>query len=347
MIPLPNSAGEQMESDRADEARESQEDAEEKLRRAIRRLRDERDRLEKKNREREIEEKQRDLEQKAGDLEKEMREGRKDSDRMPGRKNVGKAREQMQRAADRMGEKAPEQSERSQEAAIDELQQALDRLEEALRQMRREEMEETLAALEVRFKRMLASEERIQTAVQELSVKDAAQWRRAEQMRLAESATEQNEVVEACQTVHRIIVQEGTTVIFPEIVSQLAEDMQEIARLLDVGDLSENTQAVLDGVIEILREIVDAIETKRDEMQNNDADQQQQQQAGDQQRPLLPGSAELKLLRSRQVGVNRRTAALADPKSALTDDQKTALFDRLTARQRRLSDLARRMNERK
>jgi hypothetical protein len=276
-----------------------------------------------------------------------MRKGARDSERVPGRKNVGKAREQMQRAADRMGEKSPERSERSQEAAVDELQQALDRLEEALRQMRKEELEETLAALEVRFKRMLAREEEIQTSVQQLNEKDAGQWRRAEQMRLAESGKLQNEVAQSCRTVQRIIVQEGTTVIFPEIVSQLAEDMEEIARLLDVGDLSSDTQALLAGVIDILREIVAAIETNRDNMQNRDQDQQQQQQQGDQQQPLLPDSAELKLLRSRQIGLNRRTATLGDKRNPLAEEKKAALFDRLNARQRLLSDLARKMNERK
>ena len=341
-------AGRQMEGGQEQEARQSQEEAEEKLRRAIRRLREERDRLEDEQRAREIEEKQRELERKAGELENEMRKGARDSDRVPGRKNIGKAREQMQRAADRMGEKSPEQSERSQEAAVDELQQALDRLEEALRQMRNEELEETLAALEVRFKRMLASEEEIQASVQELNEKDAGQWRRVEQMRLAESGKLQNEVAQSCRTVQRIIVQEGTTVIFPEIVSQLAEDMEEIAKLLDVGDLSCDTQALLAGVIDILREIVAAIETNRDNMQNrNQNQQQQQQQQGDQQQPLLPDSAELKLLRSRQIGLNRRTAALGDENNPLTDEKKTALFDRLTARQRLLSDLTRKMNERK
>lgn len=341
-------AAEALEASRPDEAKENQQKAEEQLRRAIRRLREEREKLREQAELKEIEETQRALEQKAGGVEQQMQQGETPSKKTPGKENMQKARDQMQRAADRLGEESVEPAEQAQEQAVDELQQTLDQVDEALRQLRREEMEETLAALELRFRRMLTSEQDIQTSLADLNLKDPKDWRRAEQMRLAESAQSQKDVAGDCRTVERIVVQEGTTVIFPEIVRQLAEDMEEVARRLDLGDTGEATLSSLAGVIDVLKEIVAAIEQKREDMQDPDKDQHDP--PGGQQgqpQPLLPGSAELKLLKSRQVGINRRTGALAEESGEAPTPEQAAEFERLTERQRLLSDLTRKMNERK
>jgi hypothetical protein len=81
-----------------------------------------------------------------------------------------------------------------------------------------------------------------------------------------------------------------------------------------------------------------------------DPDKDQHDPPGGQQgqpQPLLPGSAELKLLKSRQVGINRRTGALAEESGEAPTPEQAAEFERLTERQRLLSDLTRKMNERK
>jgi hypothetical protein len=63
---------------------------------------------------------------------------------------------------------------------------------------------------------------------------------------------------------------------------------------------------------------------------------------GDRTEPLLPGSAELKLLRAAQVRVNTRTTQLAgDPATAATPR-----FRQLSDRQQVLSKLTQRMIER-
>ncbi len=340
-------AAEALEIDKSSAAKEDQQRAEEQLRRAIRRLREEQQKLREKADLDEIEKTQRGLEQKAGGVEQQMQQGETPSKKTPGKENMGNARQQMQRAADRLGEESVEPAEQAQEQAIDELQQTLDQVDEALRQMRREEMEETLAALEVRFRRMLTAEQDIQASLADLNLKDPKEWRRAEQMRLAESAQSQKDVAADCRTVERIVVQEGTTVIFPEIVGQLAGDMEEIGRRLDLGDIAEQTQATLQGVIDVLQEIVAAIEQKREDMQDPEDQHDAPNSQEGQPQPLLPGSAELKLLKSRQLGINRRTAALGEEMGEQPTPEQAAQFERLTERQRLLSDLTRKMNERK
>jgi hypothetical protein len=125
------------------------------------------------------------------------------------------------------------------------------------------------------------------------------------------------------------------------LVRQLAADMQAVAQRLDRADTSEPTRVLLADIIALLEEIVGAIERKRNE---EPQDQQgQPQESGQQDRPmsLLPPSAELKLLRSSQVRVNERTGALRG-----ADGNDRALLRHLAQRQRRLAELARKMNER-
>jgi hypothetical protein len=125
---------------------------------------------------------------------------------------------------------------------------------------------------------------------------------------------------------------------------QMAGDMTEVAARLDHADTSPATRRALTDIIALLEEMLQAVEQKRAE--DARLEQQGGQQSSDQPRPLLPGSAELKLLRSSQQRLNERTLELTQSPDALNQEQ-TATAQRLSQRQRRLADLARRMNERK
>lgn len=284
-----------------------------------------------------LEDAQRETQRRTQDLNREMQPKAGES-RTPGTEQTERAAEHMQRAADRLGEHQQDAAEQEQQQALRNLQQAVDELEDALRQVRREEMEQTLAALEARFRAMLDSEKQVRSTVVELAAKDRGSWSRTDQLRLADATETQRKAGADCAAVERILVDEGTTVILPELVAQLAEDMNVVLLRLEESDPSAETQAALDSVIGRLEEIIAAVESRRE--QQEQADQQQQQPAGERgSQPLLPGSTELKLLRGWQQRLNQRTAALASEASGLGE------LTRLAERQRRLADLTRRMHE--
>lgn len=304
-----------------------------------------------------LELRQRELEREASGLEQELQPppGREQGD--PGAREVGEARMAMQHAADRLGERAPDAAIPRQEAALERLQRALEELDDALRQVRREEIEETLTALEIRFKSMLTREQQVREVVQSLvrvATNDASgegenddpqAWGHSARLALADVAEVQQEVAADCRIALRILVDEGSTVIVPALVRQLAEEMTAVAQALSQEDIGLNTRATLDAIIRVLSDIVSAVEEKRDQ----DRQAAQGGEGGEQPQgrpPLLRTSAELKLLRSVQLRVNERTADLAQTAETATNPENEARFQRLSEQQAELAELARRMSER-
>jgi hypothetical protein len=293
---------------------------------------------------REIERLQRALEQRAAELAEQMKPASGATPTTPGERQVEGARQRMQGAADRLAEQEPNDAQGEEQAALEQLQRALNELDDSLRQVRREELEETLSTLETRFKSMLTRERKVRTDV--LQTKGAAQWARAEQLRLAEAVKTQQDVAADCAATVRILVGEGTTVILPDLAEQLVGDMGDIAARLEQGDTSTPTQALLDQVIALLEDIANVVELRRAAEQEKMAQPDQGGGASDGSQPLLPGSAELKLLRSSQMRINRQTAELSEAADSLPPAQRQQMLQRLGERQRRIAELTRRMNER-
>jgi hypothetical protein len=291
-----------------------------------------------------LESPQRDTQRKTEELQREMEARPFEGGQPPGAPQARRAADHMQQAADRLGEAQRQDAEAQQQRALEQLQRALDELEDALRQVRREEMEQTLAALEARFRAMREREKQVRATVAGLAGGPPEGRSRLDQMRLAEAVETQRQVSQDCAAVHRILVDEGTTVILPELVTQLADDVDAIAAMLDRGETSPRGVQMLDEVITLLDEILGAVETRNAENQEPPA-QDRPQAGGDGAQPLLPGSAELKLLRGSQVRINERTAALAAA-SAGDDADARVEHERLSMRQRRLAELTRRMHER-
>jgi len=293
---------------------------------------------------RRLERLQRGAHRKGVDLERDMGKSKEQQQSTPGAPHVERAVENMKQAADRLGDRAPSDAAKNQQAALDRLRQALDELDDALRQVRREESEETLAALEVRFRSMLEREQAVLETAAGLHKKGVEQWTRVDQLQLAEAAETQRSVHEDCTATRRILIDEGTTVIVPELVGQMAGDMEDLVGWLKSSDVGPETQRILADVIDLLEEVLAAIEAKREQdASQSDGDGQS---GGGQSQGLLPGSAELKMLRSSQLRLNARTRQLGGAAETPTADQSGS-FERLSDRQRRLADLARRMNERK
>ena len=293
-----------------------------------------------------LERRQRAIEREAADLKAEMETAVRDSQSTPGERQVGQARQNMQDAADRLAELQPKQAEIRQRDALEQLQRALDELDDALRQVRREELAETLTALEARFTSMLARQQQVLSAVVTLRARDVDSWTHNDQMRLTEAFETQQSVAEDCAEVARILVSEGTTVVLPELTGKLVVDMNDLVDRLDRTDVSSDTEGLLDQVIAMLAEIVAALEQRS----NQELEQMMRLPAGggpdDSNSALLRRSAELKLLRSAQLQINQRTLERAQIVEPLSDQHQNMLI-RLAERQRLLVELARRMNERK
>lgn len=295
---------------------------------------------------RDLEQKQREMHRKIRELGRQMEPRSERQPETPGARPMGGAADKARDAADRLAQQQGQQAQGEQKAALENMQQAMDELEDALRQLRREEQEQTLAALEGRFRAMLEREKGVRAAVEKLDEKGPAGWSRLDQLALAEAADAQQQLTSECESTRAILVDEGTTVILPELMTQLTTDMRDVAGRLNRADTTPATQRVLDDIIAQLEEIMAAVSAERE----RSAEQREgggEGGQGPQDQSLLPGSAEIKLVRSSQMRINARTGDLSAAPPARRDARWSEQMEQLGRRQRQLVDLTTRMNERK
>jgi hypothetical protein len=278
----------------------------------------------------------------------------------PGQQKVAQAQKSMQQASGGLRKQEPSDASRQQGKAIKELEEALQEIEERLNQLREETQIEKLARLEARFREMLATQQRLtgQTAVLEKKRIDAGgQLARSERnvvrvigdderrMEAIKSDTEAKDrgLAGKAQQALDIIIDDGTSVVFPDVVEQLRDDLISVGNLLADNLRTDQYTATLQKEIEItLEELIEALQQAQQQRQGSGGG------GGGGQEPLLPNSAELKLLRSAQMRINRRTVALdqARPKAGPLDDVLKGETRKIADRQSEIAEMTVRILER-
>ncbi len=270
-----------------------------------------------------------------------------------GRKELEQSRESMKRAIEELKEKKLDDASKEQDDAIRKLIEAKDKIEEILRQLREEEQKLMLAALESRFKKMLAMQLIIYHDTVRLSKAGDAEKSSA-QARAVKLAQDENEIAIEAEKALIMLKEEGSSIAFPEAVSGIRHDVQTLVGWLREAQVGELTQTVEKDVIEALEELVEALQKemeKADDAKKKQQQQQQQQQQDGNEKPLVDQLGELKMLRSLQYRVNRRTKQLGrsfDGEQALKPEVVQQLHD-LSGRQSRIqqatSDLVKGKNK--
>ena len=127
--------------------------------------------------------------------------------------------------------------------------------------------------------------------------------------------------------------------------------MLTVARRLERADVGEITQNIEADIVESLKEILEAMQKELEKLKDQKQQQQQQQQQEKKPPPLVNKLAELKMLRSLQYRVNRRTkqmGRLVEGEQALDADvvgQLRLLSERQAKVQKATHDLATGKNE--
>ena len=137
---------------------------------------------------------------------------------------------------------------------------------------------------------------------------------------------------------------DGSAVALPEASMQLREDMELVMVRLDRADTGLITQQIMEDVIESLEEIIGAIEkSQEDQAQRKKAEAANQSQTGNSEPPLVDMLAELKMIRSLQWRVNRRTARYQEVvlTGRSTRDDVLPELKKLADRQQRIEKIAR------
>ena len=237
-----------------------------------------------------------------------------ESEKSPTQQRLEEARRRMKAAEEALKQAQQEKAAESQKKAEASLDQAIAELEKILRQLREEEMQRTLAQLEARFRRMLSQQTEVYESTKRLDKTPVeARGRDTEAAAARLSKNEQEIALEATRAL-TLLREDGTSVAFPETVEQMRDDMVEISRLLAQTKIGALTWSLEEDVMRTLEELIGAVERAQKDLEEKKKDQQPPPRQQDQQEredPLLDKIAELKMIRSLQVRINRRTEELS------------------------------------
>jgi len=168
-------------------------------------------------------------------------------------------------------------------------------------------------------------------AVRAAAEQERAAWSALERVSRPDAADEVvlNRFRERWQTASRSLVEalkaltllkeEGSSIAFPATVDQMHEDMESVATRLADTKVDDITIGYEEDIIAALEEMIDALQQAQQNMEKKKQQQQKQQQQQQQQdQPLVDEIAELKMIKSLQERVNKRTTRYS---RLLQDDQ--------------------------
>jgi len=296
--------------------------------------------------------KQDDTADKTDDVMKEMEKagkkpqpgGEQGGEPTPGEGQVEGAKRAMQRAARNLRGKSAKSANSDQQEAVDRLKKAQEQLEEALRQLREEEQLMLLDAIRRRLDKMLRAQIgiRTNTIALNLRIKDAQKINRkparADRDRGRQLGEGESGIAVEAEKLLEIMREEGSTVVIPEVISDMRQDLDLLAKRLSKMQAGEYTQEIQTDVINTLKELIEVIKEEQEKKSGGGDGEPGEEQEGDQDDNLLPNSAELKMLRSLQQRVNKRTQRFERLRSKETDER-----GRLAGKQNGVADLTRSM----
>jgi len=271
------------------------------------------------------------------------------AEQTPGKEQLKTASNLMMEALDELREQEREAAVAKQDEAISELQKAAAELETMLQQLREEEKEMVLATLEARFQRLLSLQTQIYEGTVDLAATPREKWLDNAVSECRELSQEQLDATQECSFTTSLLREDGTSVSILVAVEDIETDMGAIAERLQQTKVGPLTQSMETDVIEALKELIEATQREMAEMkEQQNQPPQQQQDPNAQKPPLVQFMEEIKVLRSLQQRVNRRTRQV----NGLLDDAGSddvadlhAQLDELARRQERLRQSALKLAE--
>ena len=266
------------------------------------------------------------------------------------RDRVQQAKQRMQKAQQKMEEENREQAVEEQLEAERELREAVEELEKILRQIREEEIERSLVDLESRLRRMNEQERMIREETGRLDKLEGDARDRTLDIQANKLAIEQSKVVMEGQRALLLLQDEGSSTAFPEALDQIVRDAQNVAKKLSQGNVSVATQSIEDEILFSIEELLESLKQvqKKREEDKRQAPGQQGQQGSSEDQPLVDNLAELRLLKTLQLRVNRRTQSLAqqldkteDTLGQVDDPDSKAEMEELAERQQKIYEVTR------
>ena len=253
------------------------------------------------------------------------------------------ARDRMREAQEKLDAAQREGAVEKQEEAIRNLEQAKAELEEILRQLREEELTRMLTSLQDRFRRMLAIQQEIYDATRQLDKVPADQRDRGHAIEAGRLASREAQIGLEADKAMTLLGEDGTSRALPEALGQMQQDIRQVTGRLSRAEIGTVTQTVEEDIIAALQEMIDAMEKALKDQEKRQQQSQSQQSGQPQESPLVDLLAEIKMIRSLQIRVNRRTQQYSEQMetSGPNDAELLQSLGRLAEQQERIHEVTR------
>jgi hypothetical protein len=206
-----------------------------------------------------------------------------------------------------------------QDDALDKLLAARKELEIILLQNREEEHDHFLTTLESRCREMLAMQREVKagtiTVHKDILANKDRKPTRANQQDAGRLSDRELGIVKKCDKAIAMVEEESGHIAFEEILRQARADMTEVQRRLGGTTVGLQTQAIEQDIIDTLEELIKALQRERTPKPPEPGGH------GPTPPPHIDKVADLKLIRSMQMKVNRRTKLYGDEYVAREGEQ--------------------------
>jgi hypothetical protein len=270
---------------------------------------------------------------------------------MPGQKSAGKAGQCAGSAAGKMGQCDAKGANKDQKEALEEMKKALEELDEEIAKLERRAKAEKLAKIEDRLEKILEEQKKCTTRTRktyENRQQGKTPYDREAGQALLELSKSEGGLAEEVAAIRQLLIKEGSTVVFPEVLGDVKQDLSDVQKRLadrDPGPLTQTTQEEIETVLE---ELIDSV---RKELSKGPGRKKGGGGKGggqcNKKPPLIPPLAELRMLRLQEVRIRRSTERLNEQATSgkLTAEQVAANTKKLADRQQRVIKLATEMAE--
>jgi len=259
---------------------------------------------------------------------------------------LNEAIKQMRQAEKELDDSKRDKAIEKQSEAEQNLRAAIDRLEKILRQLREEEMQRELARLESRLRKMAQMQGKVLDDTKSLAAVPVSQRDRQTELKAGNLAFEEKKIVLEADRAMLLLREEGTSVAFPEVMSQIRDDMQRVAERFTATKIDEVTTGIQSDILAALEEMIGALQQAQRDLEKKKQEESEggQQSGGEQkEQPLIEQIAELKLIRTMETRIKSTTeryGTIIDQGPSEADDVLGLLQD-LSGRQSNLYRITR------
>lgn len=233
----------------------------------------------------------------------------KSPDGMPGKQSMSKASQSGKSAQGKLSQSKSDDANKDQQDAQKKMEEAKQQLDEAIAKAQDDQQEKTIAKIAEILQDMLTRQQVLTAKTVEVASKQGSdgKFQRPEELELQNVSHDEGTLADDSKKVTKLLTDDRSTVIFPEIMKDIEGDLRDLQTMLDAKQVDELTQAMQGNVERNLTQLLDALKKEMSKKKKKAGGGGGGGGGGGKKEPLVPPTAELKMLKFKEIGIENLT----------------------------------------